>query len=570
MTSQSQGGLIAAIAVGLVLAGSARAEDAASPVAKPSGGQEQNSPGKPRPAVTISKETTFITEPLRPDGYPDYVAALNKRASEGVTPENNAAVPFWQAMGPGELDAKVRERFFKMLGIRPLPEEGGYFVPLNKFARQHPDLLPKPKRPAEEPAEKPSEADPPRVDDEAQPVWDALDEAMGRPWTVKDLPLIAGWLAANERPMGLLVEASRRPRRYDPLLGSQEDTMVIAVLLPGVQQLRDAARVLKCRAMLRLGEGKVDDAWADLLAVHRLGRLAGEGATLIDALVGIAIEGIAGQGDNVLVASGKLTSAQALKMRDELRRLPPVPSMADRIDLGERFMYMDAVCTIARKGVDQMQSILDGGSSSGDLVKGVLNWAGRVAIDWDVVLRMGNEWYDRMVAAGRKPTRAERKAAMGEVDRDIKALAAKARDPKTLAWALLGSPRQMVSERMGQVFVALLLPAVSAACEAEDRAAMTRELAGLGFALAAYRAEHGRYPGRLADLAPKYVDTVPGDIFSGGELRYRSEGDGFLLYSVGRNEKDDGGRGYDDRDDSPQSGDWDDLIVRVPLKKSAK
>ena len=45
--------------------------------------------------VTISKETTYITEPLRADGYPDYVAALNQRFSQGVTPENNAAVLFW-------------------------------------------------------------------------------------------------------------------------------------------------------------------------------------------------------------------------------------------------------------------------------------------------------------------------------------------------------------------------------------------------------------------------------------------------------------------------------------------
>ena len=29
---------------------------------------------KPLP-IKISKETTYITEPLRPDGYPDYVAA---------------------------------------------------------------------------------------------------------------------------------------------------------------------------------------------------------------------------------------------------------------------------------------------------------------------------------------------------------------------------------------------------------------------------------------------------------------------------------------------------------------
>ena len=38
------------------------------------------SPSKPRVLVTISKETTYITGPLRKDGYVDYVAALNGAA----------------------------------------------------------------------------------------------------------------------------------------------------------------------------------------------------------------------------------------------------------------------------------------------------------------------------------------------------------------------------------------------------------------------------------------------------------------------------------------------------------
>ena len=31
--------------------------------------------------VTIGKDTTYITEPLRPDGYPDYFAALRERTA---------------------------------------------------------------------------------------------------------------------------------------------------------------------------------------------------------------------------------------------------------------------------------------------------------------------------------------------------------------------------------------------------------------------------------------------------------------------------------------------------------
>src|SRR5271163_71889 len=70
---------------------------------RPAAKAEAKQAKKPYVAVTISKETTFITAPLRKDGYVNYVAALNQRFGAGVTPENNAAVPFLKAMGPGEI-----------------------------------------------------------------------------------------------------------------------------------------------------------------------------------------------------------------------------------------------------------------------------------------------------------------------------------------------------------------------------------------------------------------------------------------------------------------------------------
>ena len=67
---------------------------------------------------------------------------------------------------------------------------------------------------------------------------------------------------------------------------------------------------------------------------------------------------------------------------------------------------------------------------------------------------------------------------------------------------------------------------------------------------------------------PKYVAAVPKDIFSGGELNYRQKGDGYLLYSVGPNGTDDGGRNqWDNPDDAKLSG-CDDIAVRVPAKQS--
>ena len=127
--------------------------------------------------------------------------------------------------------------------------------------------------------------------------------------------------------------------------------------------------------------------------------------------------------------------------------------------------------------------------------------------------------------------------------------------------------RKANSEQIGQILVSQLLPATTACVIAEDRGAMTFDLTKLAFALAAYRADRGAYPAKLADLTPKYVGEVPKDIFSDSELHYRPQGGGYLLYSVGPNGKDDGGKGTGDR----QKGeDWDDIAVRMPAAAAPK
>src|SRR5260370_23084064 len=80
-----------------------------------------------RSTFTISPETTYITEPLDADGYPDYVAALNQRLRGDITQETNANVLIWQALGPHPEGATMPAEYFQLLGYQP-PEQGEYFV----------------------------------------------------------------------------------------------------------------------------------------------------------------------------------------------------------------------------------------------------------------------------------------------------------------------------------------------------------------------------------------------------------------------------------------------------------
>jgi len=56
-----------------------------------------------------------------------------------------------------------------------------------------------------------------------------------------------------------------------------------------------------------------------------------------------------------------------------------------------------------------------------------------------------------------------------------------------------------------------------------------------------YRLAEGRLPDALNDLVPNYLDAVPTDPFLTGPLRYRVQGERYVVYSVGMNLMDDGG-----------------------------
>lgn len=72
-----------------------------------------------------------------------------------------------------------------------------------------------------------------------------------------------------------------------------------------------------------------------------------------------------------------------------------------------------------------------------------------------------------------------------------------------------------------------------------------------------HRDEHGSLPPNLQALVPRYLPAMPVDPFSGESIIYRPQGDDFVVYSVGLDGKDDGGRFGTRTEAISQSGfDW--------------
>jgi hypothetical protein len=64
----------------------------------------------------------------------------------------------------------------------------------------------------------------------------------------------------------------------------------------------------------------------------------------------------------------------------------------------------------------------------------------------------------------------------------------------------------------------------------------------LGIALELYRRDHDQYPQTLDTLTPRYIPELPVDPLTGRTLQYRLTDDGPVIYSVGGDLDDDGGR----------------------------
>ncbi len=94
-----------------------------------------------------------------------------------------------------------------------------------------------------------------------------------------------------------------------------------------------------------------------------------------------------------------------------------------------------------------------------------------------------------------------------------------------------------------KIFARQLLPALEKAINKYAFAQENLDLARVACALERYRLANGQYPDSLLALSPQFIPSVPNDVISGEPLKYSRTNDGqFLLYSVGWNGKDDGGK----------------------------
>lgn len=504
----------------------------------------------PNPPIVVSKETTYLTEPLGPDGLPDYVAALNAHYGDGVTPENNAAVPFLQAMWPSagadeyELSIADAQRIAEAIGMTDPPAP---MTPLDTPERQLAMVMllrEKIRAGVAPPAAKGLSDFSPRTDAEflAMPDAEAVKdqrieelrwrlEPVERPFTQTDLPFVVEWLSENRASIDLLIESTNRERWFVPALSEESRDLASGLQsdLSLLQEKRSAARVLQTRSALALGEGRHADAGRDAVAILRLAALVAQGPYLVNQLVAIAIGGVGLAQIDQVAAHPSATAESLRRLLDGAQTAGVSGRLAESMQYGERYFNLSSVIDIAaskgRSGWWE-PSLVDDEKS--DFV-----FAG-MSVDWNPSLRELNRYYNDFDKVLRLLTPRNRLDAARLLDDEY---GVEQFDPRD--WrALTPTGRGAI---LAPSVADLLLSVAELLVRPEERVKLRRLLTKTGVALAIHRAENGAYPETLEELVPGVLDAVPADPFGSGLLVYRRTPGGFLLYSVGYNGGDDGG-----------------------------
>jgi hypothetical protein len=331
-------------------------------------------------------------------------------------------------------------------------------------------------------------------------------------------------LARRGDLLHLAHEAAARPACVFTRDWGNPDPTVIA--FPELATVRKAARLLTAESIVLAHDGKPLDAVREEALGFRVARHGASDRTLIGYLVGVAIDAIAlGGMDKILcISKGDPQVARAVRNAVETGWHPRPVSTALRSEVA---FQRGCVAMLRREGAGRLNSLLGepekGGVSKIDSVATTMVW-NMVPGKWEEFLD-ANALYvlrqtTKMIAVADQPY-PQAHPALKEISDEVN-------QENGL------TPNEKYTHILAEIMFPESASVVQLRARIEAKAAAVRA----GAAVLTYRAAHGgALPGSLAAA----LSPVPTDPFDEKPLRYRREGTGFVVYSVGPDSKFDGG-----------------------------
>jgi len=338
-------------------------------------------------------------------------------------------------------------------------------------------------------------------------------------------PVLEG-LETNEAVLAEIQIASQREFARYPVFYDLENPW--GIFLPHLINVRDACRRLQLRACADLAAGRSNGPMADVKLMLYLANSVKEEPFLISHLVRLACVQLATQVIWEGLAEHAWSDAQLLEIQSIMGEQDFLPALKSGFD-SERAAGVMFADSVRKRGLGFLLEV--GGSGPiGSMQRKSLNWCGAfVPRGWYDLERLNYCRLFQLQIEGVFDATSKRvfpnrlKTNSQDLDR-----AFAGREPFNT----------VINHR---VISTILLPALGSVSRKTAEAQTAADQAALACALERFRRTKGNYPEKLDELVPGFIAQMPHDVITGKSFTYRAMDGQFLLYSIGWDEKDDGG-----------------------------
>ena len=284
----------------------------------------------------------------------------------------------------------------------------------------------------------------------------------------------------------------------------------VSLIVPHLDDILAIGHILNAKILLHAHRGEPQQAYATLETALRMADALRAEPILVCALVHNAQYKMALETLSTLCAIAPPDDETAARLSALLDGVDPVAPFVRALD-GERSIYGEWIYNCFADGnIHDLFGPEQGGVWAGRFAKAVLGYRPSLQMDHAFFLRT----YARFADKASRPF-----------------------------WEISPPPRMNPDDEFPWYATLSRFVTINFNSSFLSTVRMQAQLrvARTGLALLHHKLAHGTYPATLAEIDPAFLAEIPLDPFTGTPLIYRPEGDGFLLYSIGINLRDDHG-----------------------------
>ena len=326
----------------------------------------------------------------------------------------------------------------------------------------------------------------------------------------------------------------------------------IGILLPHIQQFRDAARLLHVDTRLAVAQGDQERALANIKSVHGLGEQAADVPLFVCGLVGYAVHGIGFCiTDEVIVENPDFFDANhLLELQQYIENL--------KLPEGNKLAFEQ---NLAKDLIQRIYS--DDGNGDGrvtavgaELKQILIHGLFRTASEEE------SPWYDarffRSVSAPvtlfTAPTRHEMETIIADSHKEwIERIQRPMWEVEVTEWD------EYLKRQDDSGLLQALIPGIASVKTARELKLAYRDAVLLALACHRYHKANQEWPTSLDQLVGEWLKDTPIDRINGKPLNFRIKDNAPVIYSLGHDGDDDGGVNTDSTApwlDKTGDGDW--------------